>query len=59
MFEGVAHDLAGGQPLLSRSVTVEDLASGTVTRLEIQKIDVDVEVPDRLFTLAHLERRCR
>jgi outer membrane lipoprotein-sorting protein len=48
-----------GEGWVARSLTIEDLADGTVSTLEVEEIDVDAEVPDRLFTLAHLERRCR
>ena len=45
MFEGVAHDLAGGRPLLSRSVTVE-VPEGTIAKGlgSLQEAYPDVEM---------------
>lgn len=46
-----------GKGWLARSVSIRDLANETETRLEILEIEVDGDVPDRLFTVGHLERR--
>ena len=48
-----------GDGWVARSVTIQDLSGGTSSELKVEKIDVDVEVPDRMFTLSYLERRCR
>lgn len=46
-----------GRGWVARSVAIRDLAQETETRLEIRAIEVDADVPDRLFTVGHLERR--
>jgi outer membrane lipoprotein-sorting protein len=48
-----------GDGWVARSVTIQNLSGGTASELEVEKIEVDVEVPDRMFTLSYLERRCR
>jgi outer membrane lipoprotein-sorting protein len=48
-----------GDGWVARSVTMQNLASGTSSELKVEKIEVDVEIPDRMFTLSYLERRCR
>lgn len=48
-----------GEGWVARSMSIEDLSQGTSSKLEVEKIDLDVEVPDRMFTLSYLERRCR
>ena len=48
-----------GDGWVARSVTIQNLAGGTTSELKVEKIEVDVEVPDRMFTLSYLERRCR
>ena len=48
-----------GDGWVARSVTMQNLAGETASELKVEKIEVDVEVPDRMFTLSYLERRCR
>ena len=48
-----------GDGWVARSVSMQSLAGGTSSVLKVEKIEVDVEVPDRMFTLSYLERRCR
>ena len=40
-------------------VRIEDMRTQTYTELEVDKIEFDVEIPDRLFTRSSLERRGR
>lgn len=48
-----------GEGWVARSLSIEDLSHGTSSKLEVEEIEIDVEVPDRMFTLSYLERRCR
>jgi outer membrane lipoprotein-sorting protein len=48
-----------GDGWVARSVTIQNLSGGTASTLDVEKIEVDTGVPDRMFTLAYLERRCR
>ena len=42
---------------LARSITVRDLKSGVETRVEVEAIDLETDLADRIFTRGHLERR--
>ena len=48
-----------GEVWVARSVTMHTLADETSSELQVLKIEVGADLPDRMFTLAHLERRCR
>lgn len=48
-----------GEGWVARSVRMEDEAQGTHSELDVEKIELDVEIPKRMFTLSYLERRCR
>jgi hypothetical protein len=48
-----------GDGWVARSVVMNNLAGETTSELEVLKIEVDAEFSERMFTLAHLERRCR
>ena len=46
-----------GKGWIVRSLTVRDVKKETQTELVVDKIELDVELPDRLFTQTNLERR--
>jgi outer membrane lipoprotein-sorting protein len=48
-----------GDGWVARSVSIENLAAETASVLTVEEIEVDVEIPDRMFSLSYLERRCR
>ena len=45
-----------GSVWIARSVTLRDLRNETSTNLEVDGVEMDGKVPDRLFTLSNLER---
>jgi hypothetical protein len=46
-----------GKGWVARSVAIRDLVNETQTKLEVSAIEVDGDVPDRLFTVVYLERK--
>ena len=44
---------------IPRKVRIEDARTQTHTELEVDKIEFDVEIPDRMFTRSSLERKGR
>ena len=48
-----------GDGWVARSVSIKNLAAETASVLSVEEIEVDVEIPDRMFSLSYLERRCR
>jgi len=48
-----------GEGWVARSVTIQDRVTETHSKLEVQKIELDVEIPSRMFSLGYLERHCR
>lgn len=50
------HFAPSGERWVARRTTMEDEVTGTRSVLEVESIDLDPEVPDRLFTLSRLRR---
>jgi hypothetical protein len=48
-----------GKGWVARSVSIRDLANETLSELVVEKIEIDAEVPDKVFSVERLQRRGR
>ncbi|MEN8182727.1 MAG: outer membrane lipoprotein-sorting protein [Myxococcota bacterium] len=51
--------IRSGESWVAQKVRMEDLGTGTTSQILVKDIELEADVPARMFTLSNMERRCR